>query len=297
MSDVMIKNTPYDSLILSISEYLYSKGFLETNIEEYLKDIPKKWEKFSDVLILPNSSFRNIRWNNYRKDLWKIISEVLLVNRIGIMGEINGEKRESSVELVLGNDDWVIRKENGIKYGYRFTKCMFSSGNINERRRMGEVGKDGEIVIDLYAGIGYYSIPMLVFSKIKHIHSCEWNPESVRALNINLDANDVKERCTIHFGDNKITTNNLKGIADRVILGLLPSANDGYISALNVLKENGFLHIHGIAPSKDYGQWINETIKELLEIRPKSKIFEVNRSKIKSYAPHWDHIVLDIKVE
>lgn len=297
MSDIMIKITPYDDLILSLSEYLYSKGFLETNIEEYLKDIPKKWEKFSDVLILPNSSFRNIRWNSYREDLWKIISEVLLVNRIGIMGEINGEKRESSVELVLGNDDWVIRKENGIKYGYRFTKCMFSSGNINERRRMGEVGKDGEIVIDLYAGIGYYSIPMLVFSKIKHIHSCEWNPESVRALNINLDENDVKERCTIHYGDNKITTNNLKGIADRVILGLLPSANDGYISALNVLKGNGFLHIHGIAPSKNYDQWINETIKKLLEIRPRSKIFELKRFKIKSYAPHWDHIVLDIKVE
>lgn len=297
MSDVMIKITPYDDLILSLSEYLYSKGFLETNIEEYLKDIPKKWEKFSDVLILPNSSFRNIRWNSYREDLWKIIAEVLLVNRIGIMGEINGEKRESSVELVLGNDDWVIRKENGIKYGYRFTKCMFSSGNINERRRMGEVGKDGEIVIDLYAGIGYYSIPMLVFSKIKHIHSCEWNPESVRALNINLDENDVKERCTIHYGDNKITTNNLKGIADRVILGLLPSANDGYISALNVLKGNGFLHIHGIAPSKNYDQWINETIKKLLEIRPRSKIFELKRFKIKSYAPHWDHIVLDIKVE
>ncbi|MCP2507064.1 MAG: hypothetical protein NLN64_02050, partial [Candidatus Thalassarchaeaceae archaeon] len=276
---------------------IFSNESLETNIEEYLKDIPKKWEKFSDVLILPNSSFRNIRWNSYREDLWKIISEVLLVNRIGIMGEINGEKRESSVELVLGNDDWVIRKENGIKYGYRFTKCMFSSGNINERRRMGEVGKDGEIVIDLYAGIGYYSIPMLVFSKIKHIHSCEWNPESVRALNINLDENDVKERCTIHYGDNKITTNNLKGIADRVILGLLPSANDGYISALNVLKGNGFLHIHGIAPSKNYDQWINETIKKLLEIRPRSKIFELKRFKIKSYAPHWDHIVLDIKVE
>ncbi|MCP2507534.1 MAG: hypothetical protein NLN64_04490, partial [Candidatus Thalassarchaeaceae archaeon] len=60
MSDIMIKITPYDDLILSLSEYLYSKGFLETNIEEYLKDIPKKWEKFSDVLILPNSSFTNI---------------------------------------------------------------------------------------------------------------------------------------------------------------------------------------------------------------------------------------------
>ena len=41
--------------------------------------------------------------------------------------------------MLVGEDDWVIRKESGIKYGYHIKQCMFSSGNINERRRMGEV--------------------------------------------------------------------------------------------------------------------------------------------------------------
>ena len=55
------------------------------------------------------------------------------------MGEVSGEFRESGVEMRLGEDDWVVRRESGVDYGYAMTRCMFSSGNVNERRRMGAV--------------------------------------------------------------------------------------------------------------------------------------------------------------
>jgi tRNA G37 N-methylase Trm5 len=297
MSDSMPKDKPHDTLNFMISEYLLSNGIDGEKIDDFIIDIPKKWEKFSDVILLPNSSFEEKKWDNHRTELWNIIVQALGAKKLGIMGEIKGEKRESTVKMLLGEDDWVIRRENGIKYGYRFTKCMFSSGNINERMRMGGVGKLDEVVVDLYAGIGYYSLPILVFSKIKHLHSFEWNPESVRALEINLQSNGVTNRCSIHLGDNKITTNKFNNIADRVILGLLPSAKGGYIPALNVLKDSGVLHIHGIAQSKNHDEWIKKTLTEINLIRPQATISEISRFKIKSYAPHWDHIVLDVKVE
>lgn len=297
MVDSMVKSKPFDNLKQMISEYLIAKGISNTELKEFEDDIPNKWEKFSDVILLPNSSFKNTRWSIYRNDLWGIISEALMVKRIGINGEIIGEKRESTVDMVLGNNDWVVRKESGIKYGYMISKCMFSAGNINERKRMGDVGEKDEVVVDLYAGIGYYSIPMLVFSKIKHMHSCEWNEESVKALEINLESNNVTNGYTIHYGDNRVTTKNLFNMADRVILGLLPSAEEGYIPALNVLKKIGILHIHGIAPAKNHDKWINETLQKLQEIRPEAEISESERFRIKSYAPHWDHLVVDIKVE
>ena len=37
------------------------------------------------------------------------------MKRIGIKGEIRGRKRESDVRMVLGEDDWVVRLENGVK--------------------------------------------------------------------------------------------------------------------------------------------------------------------------------------
>jgi len=289
--------SPYEKLKSGISDYLISRGFSEEDTRGFISDIPKKWEKFADVALLPNRSFKDEKWNEHRKELCSIIADSLGVKRIGRIGEIIGKRRESTVEILLGDDDWVIRKENGINYGYRFCKCMFSAGNVNERRRMGEVGRSGDIVVDLYAGIGYYSLPMLVFSEIAHMHSCEWNYESIKALRINLERNNVSDRCTIHEGDNRITTEKLRNIADRVILGLLPTAEDGYIPALDVLKKKGVLHIHGIAPAKDYDSWISKTLEGISIIRPKSKISEIGRYRIKSYAPHWDHLVIDVRVE
>ena len=208
-----------------------------------------------------------------------------------------GEKRESTVEMLVGNNDWVIRKENGIKYGYHITQCMFSSGNINERRRMGEIVTENEIVVDLFCGIGYYTLPILMKDNVKHVYSCEWNINAIKALKFNLDNNNVKIKCTILEGDNRVTTNGLENIADRVLLGLLPTAEESYNVALKCLKEEGgVLHIHGLAPSGNHQVFLSETTEKLLKINLNYKIINCKINKIKSYAPHWDHLVLDIEI-
>ncbi|WP_341537002.1 hypothetical protein [Methanosarcina barkeri] len=43
---------------------------------------------------------------------------------------------------------------------------MYSKGNLEERKRMSKLG-EGEIVVDMFAGIGYFSIPMAVHSRPK----------------------------------------------------------------------------------------------------------------------------------
>ena len=53
-------------------------------------------------------------------------------------------------------------KENGIFYCLDITRCMFSSGNVTEKARMGRLQCTGETVVDLFAGIGYYTLPLLV---------------------------------------------------------------------------------------------------------------------------------------
>jgi tRNA wybutosine-synthesizing protein 3 len=222
----------------------------------------------------------------------------LNVERLARSGEIIGEKRESTVEMLVGEDDWVIRKESGIKYGYHIKQCMFSSGNINERRRMGEVVSENEIVVDLFCGIGYYTIPILVKNNVKHVYSCEWNINSINALKYNLENNNVEKKCTIIEGDNRETTDNLENIADRVLLGLLPTAEESYHVALKCIKEEGgILHIHGLSPSNNHEKFLLETSEKLQKIDYNYIITNYKINKIKSYAPHWDHLVLDIQIE
>ncbi len=273
---------------------------LESAVREWASgdppgDLPRRWERFSDVAIIPQDSFKGPGWEA-DGELWEAVAEALGAKRLARMGEVRGEMRESGVEMLLGDDDWVVRRESGVDYGYRLTRLMWSSGNVNERRRMGEVTQEDEVLVDLYAGIGYYTLPALVHGGASLVHACEWNPEAIEALRWGLESNGVDSRCVVHEGDSRLTSQSLEGVADRVFLGLLPSSEDGLEAALRVLKsDGGTLHVHGLAPSSDHASWAEEVVATASAIRPGSH----NRSelvRVKSYAPHWDHVVLDLSL-
>ena len=75
--------------------------------------------------------------------------------------EPNGT-RDSTLEILVGDNGWVNHRENGILYSFDATKCMFSWGNLSEKLRMGNMACENEVVVDLFAGIGYFVLPFLV---------------------------------------------------------------------------------------------------------------------------------------
>lgn len=71
--------------------------------------------------------------------------------------------------------------------------------------------------MDLYAGIGYYTLPIAVHGKAARVVACEWNPNACLALRHNVAANGVAGRVEVLFGDNRETTRALPdGVAHRV---------------------------------------------------------------------------------
>ena len=101
---------------------------------------------------------------------------------------------------------WVSITENGIRFSFDITRVMFCSGNVTERMRMARMQCQGQTIVDLYAGVGYYTLPFLVYGGAKHVHALEWNPFSVASLRHNLrQAGIDATRCTIYEGDNRIT--------------------------------------------------------------------------------------------
>ena len=269
----------------------------EKDVIDYLiNDLPKRWERFDDVAILPVGAFSDSKWDFVERNLlWEKVANALNVNRLFRKGEISGEKRESSAELLFGTNPDVIRIEHGVKFVYRVTDCMFSQGNLNERKRMGDLDLSNENVLDLYAGIGYYTLPMLVRGNAKHVTATEWNSNALRDLDKGLKQNRVKKRCTVLEGDNRTHGNLLHGKFDRVVLGLLPQSWEGMETAIRSLKSTGgILHIHGVSPSDKPEKWEKEVIQKLSNFNRK---IQPNKSiKIKSYAPHWEHRVLDVEV-
>ena len=205
--------------------------------------------------------------------------------------------RKSQLELMHGRDGWVVHRENFVEYEFDATEVMFSSGNVTERRRMGDIKAEGEIIVDAYCGIGYYTLQMLVRGRAEHVHACEINLHSITALEKGLARNGVTEKCTIHPGDNRISMRNLQGIADRVILGLIPSSMNSWGSAIRCLKETGgIIHVHMNVHEDEVDQWVDKTTEWFATASGK-KASAIHLEVVKKYSPHIIHVVLDLQIK
>lgn len=269
--------------------------------DSLLDSIPTGWETHGDLVLLPKDSLNE--WVSYAGvELWETVAEALGGERLARKGEIAGEQRRPQVEMLLGEQTWVTHREHGIDYSFDVTKSMFSAGNLAERGRIGGLDCTGETVLDLYAGIGYYTLPLLVRAGAAKVHACEWSKDAIHALKHNLDANGVAGRCTLHSGDNRASLANggsaagLLDSCDRVILGLLPSSEEGWPLALTALKpEGGRLHLHGNAPGGAEEEWATSVIGKLTALGDRNVALE-RLVKVKWYAPHIRHCVLDLKI-
>ena len=302
------KYTPAEQMAKDITVYL--KQNIDSDIAELIINLPLKWEMFGDLAIIPNSTMNNSQWQeligsitqNQRREIWQIIAQALRVKRLARQHKIATDMmRTSQVEMLLGDSGEVEINDFGVKFWLDVTKVMFSSGNVTERHRIGNIDMSGEIIVDAFAGIGYYTLPMLVRSNAQHVYACEINPNSIQALQNGAKLNNVTERLTILEGDNLSTMKRVYSLADRVHLGILPSSEKAWQSAINCLKSSGgMLHIHmNVEEEKIEGfvKYCTDRIAKLAKQLGREGIASVEHvEKVKWYAPRMRHIVIDVSV-
>ncbi|KAK7264475.1 hypothetical protein RJT34_32084 [Clitoria ternatea] len=264
-----------------------------------LEELPARWDRLGDIVILPTTSFKDSMWLSIAEELWPIVAKSLKAHRLARQGPIAATgTRDSTLQILVGDNGWVNHRENGILYSFDATKCMFSWGNLSEKLRMAKLDCKDQVIVDLFAGIGYFVLPFLVRAQAKFVYACEWNPHAVEALQHNLQANSVADRCIILDGDNRITAP--KGVADRVCLGLLPSSECSWVTAVRALRrEGGILHVHGNTKDSEECHWTEHVAKSIYEIaRSEGYCWEVSIEhveRVKWYAPHIRHVVADVR--
>ncbi len=242
------------------------------------------WKKIGDILILDNKF--TVQSDTQLKEL----SDKHNVKTIMKVDHIYGTKREPVIKLLYGNDTETINKENGCLFKLDLKKVMWSKGNNNERIRIAKLVEDNETVIDMFAGIGYFSIPIGVHSNAKQIYSIEINPNSFHYLKENIKLNKISN-ITPLLGDCINITPDYK--ADRIIMGYVKTTHHYLKVAIDSLNKGGVIHYHETVPEK------------LMDIRPINRIKELagdrqveflKLNKVKKYSPGVFHVVCDVRI-
>ncbi len=243
-----------------------------------------KWKCIGDILILDN------KFDFESEDELELLAKKHNVKTIMKIDHIQGTKREPVYKILFGSDTETVNKENGCLFKLDLAKVMWSKGNNNERLRIAKLVEDDEVVLDMFAGIGYFSIPIGVHSNAKHIYSIEINPNSYFYLNENIKLNKLTNVTPI-LGDCKDVAP--KYNADRIVMGYVKTTHHYLKAAIDSLNEGGILHYHETVPEK------------LMKTRPVERIMSqagsrdvelIKINKIKKYAPGVEHVVVDARI-
>jgi tRNA wybutosine-synthesizing protein 2 len=205
---------------------------------------------------------------------------------------ISGEYRQPIVEKIAGEGTETLHKENYVVYKLDVAKVMFSQGNFYERRRMGTVGQ-GERVLDMFAGIGYFSLPMAVHARPEKILAIELNPLSYGYLCENIILNKVEGTVEPVLGDCREKAP--EGWADRAIMGYVGTTQEYLPWGIRALKPGGILHYHETTPDRlVFERPINNIIKAAAKEGRGAEILDT--IKVKKYSPGVWHIVVDARI-
>lgn len=207
---------------------------------------------------------------------------------------IGGQFREPDREVIAGPSIIeTVHRENGVVFKLDAMRTMFSPGNLKERMRMGRLG-GGETVVDMFAGIGYFTLPMAVHSRPRKIVAIEINPVAYGYLVENVRLNRVEEIVEPVLGDCARLAP--AAIADRVVMGYVGTTDQYLDAGMAALRPGGALHYHQTVPERLFPAMLEEDLAVAAE-RAGRKIKIERCARVKKYSPGMLHAVVDARVE
>jgi tRNA wybutosine-synthesizing protein 2 len=214
------------------------------------------------------------------------------VKRIVKLGRINGPKREPEVKMLVGDNTETIHRENHCFFKLDVARIMWSKGNTGERKRMATLAEDDETIVDMFAGIGYFSIPLAVHSNPAKIYSLEINPVSYGYLKENIMLNKVEDIIEPILGDCREFAP--KNFADRVLMGYIGNTHEYLDKAVDIVKPGGIIHYHESVPDK---LKFERPPQRIIDAADGRDVEILNKRIIKKYSPGVYHVVIDARIE
>lgn len=213
------------------------------------------------------------------------------------IGERSGEFRNADYELLTGGPTETIHKEHGARFKLDPANVYFSERLGHERQRVVEQIEPGEIVIDMFAGVGPFAILAARNADAGKVYAFEKNPDGAAYLKENVRLNKVEEVVEAFAGDvREELPQHVDEKADRIIMNLPESAEKFVDTAVEYIREGGVIHYYAFVPKDDLWEDAETDVIRLFQEHG-AAVDVADHEVCGHYNPAVERVCFDVHVE
>ena len=280
----IVEELPMEPIVHEETDY---KELL--NISEDLKEeLPRSYDVVGDIAIIKLSDPLLAYEREIGEALMKVTPNLRMVMLdLGVKGDL----RIRDLRTIAGSGtSETIHKEFGVRMVTNPAKVYFNPRLATERARVAHDVKEGETIIDMFAGVAPFGIVICQLADPQVIYSIDLNPEAEYFVRKNMEMNHVSKIVPI-TGDARERMEGLPE-ADRVLMNLPQMADEFLLYALNKTKVGGKIHLHKVLDRTDV-----DAFTQRLMGRANMSGYKIefdNVSELKTYSPTMSVYVFDI---
>ncbi|MEM4249565.1 MAG: class I SAM-dependent methyltransferase family protein [Candidatus Nitrosotenuis sp.] len=211
--------------------------------------------------------------------------------------DVEGDFRTRNLEIIAGEDNTETEyREFGCRFIVDVEKAFFSPRLSTERNRIARLVQDGEIVINMFGGVGMFSI---IAAKMKKctVYNIDLNPYAAKLCeqNIKLNKKLAGTVMSIHGDAIQVVKEQLQNKGDRTLM-LLPERSDKFLdSAISATKSGGIIHYYSHQHANKGQDPIEVSKQHYLQVTPvRSEI--LGGRMVRAVGPRYYQTVVDVRI-
>jgi tRNA (guanine37-N1)-methyltransferase len=247
-------------------------------------------ESSSEKMLFRKIGDHIIKRHDYIKSVWLTATPV------------GGEYRVRNLLHLAGEDKTeTIYREHGCSFRVDIKDTYISPRLSYEHIRIAKLVREDEVIVNMFAGVGGFSIIIAKNSDARLVYSIDKNPKAYQYMVENIRLNKVEGKVKPFLGDSReIIVRYIVEKADRVLMPLPGLDKSFYVAALKSLRnDRGFLHVYEFSPllgdREETVRRVYSRISEWIDdqgLRPHLSFWRI----VRSVGPRRVQLVLDIEV-
>ncbi|QLH09525.1 class I SAM-dependent methyltransferase [Candidatus Nitrosotenuis sp. DW1] len=209
---------------------------------------------------------------------------------------VEGDFRTRNLEILAGEDSTETEyREYGCRFKVDVEKAFFSPRLSTERDRIAQMIQDGETMINMFGGIGMFSI-IAAKKKKCTVYNIDLNPYAAKLCEENINLNKLAGKViSIHGDAAQVVKEQLQDKGDRTLM-LLPERSDEFLdSAISATKSGGIIHYYSHQHADKRQDAVEVSKQHYLQVTPvKSEI--LGGRMVRAVGPRYYQTVVDVRI-